>query len=167
MGKSQITGHVFIYIFTAVLIGVVFIYGFNAVNNFRQRAEQLSFLKFQNDLRNAVKEIYSDYGTEKLKAFDVPNKFSETCFMATYPDFPTPLTSSDTIDPIVQDIVNSKVQKNIFLRNKEGITTESFFIEEKIRIMDGTNNFFCIKSLNGKLKIKLIGKGDHAEIVKI
>src|SRR3989344_4561433 len=108
--KSQIYGQVFIYILTILLVSFILIYGYNAVQNFKDRAEQVSCLKFKEDLKSSVTSILSDFGSVKRKDFRVCNNYKEVCFVETY--------GSDAdlsylgIDPIIEDNIISRTGKN-------------------------------------------------------
>lgn len=167
MAKSQITGHVFIYILTAALVSIIFIYGYNTVLQLREKAEQLSFLRFHKEISESIKSIYFEKGSVNIKIFDVPPKYDEVCFLNTF-DASTEMQNIDT-DPIMIDTINSKLQKNIFLRTKK-ITKEFNHIEEKISAyaidtnLKKTIDILCILSINGKIKLRLEGMGDHVKI---
>ena len=89
MKKSMTAGLVFIYILTAIIVSVIFIYGYATISNFQERTEDISFVKFQNDINKQVKEAYFNFGTERIREFSLPSKFSEACFVDNYRDWET------------------------------------------------------------------------------
>ena len=70
MRKSQLYSQIFVYILSIILISFIMVYGYNAVQSFKKRAEQVSCLKFKNDLANAVDSISSDFGSVKKRSFN-------------------------------------------------------------------------------------------------
>ncbi|MBI2656381.1 hypothetical protein HYX03_01425 [Candidatus Woesearchaeota archaeon] len=151
MKQSQLYGQIFIYILTIILISFILVYGYNAVQNFKKRAEQVSCLKFKNDLSNAVASIISDFGSIKRKDLQLCNAYTQVCFVETFesPNLP------GSIDPIVKDSVLSNAGKNVFLI--ENIAKESFYIG-KISVEP---DVMCIRAINSKISLKLEGKGNH------
>lgn len=152
--KAQIYSQVFIYILTIILISFILVYGYNAVQNFKNRAEQVSCLKFKNDLQNAVESIASDFGSVKRKDLQLCSGYTQACFVESFesPNIP------GGIDPIIKDSILSSTGKNVFL--VENIAKESFYAG-KISVEP---DVLCIKALNGKISLKLEGKGNHASL---
>ena len=133
------------------MISFILVYGYNAVQNFKKKAEQVSCLKFKNDLSNAVESVLSDYGTVKRKDLQLCSGFTQVCFVET---FDSPSLPSN-IDPIIRDSVLSNSGKNVFL--VENIAKESFYAG-KISVQP---DVLCIKVVNNKVSLKLEGKGNH------
>lgn len=149
--KGQLYSQVFVYILTIILISFIFVYGYNAVQNFKKRAEQVSCLKFKNDLSNAIESISSDFGSVKRKDMQLCTGYSQVCFVETLesPNLP------GNADPIIKDSVISNTGKNVFL--VENIAKESFYAG-KISVEP---DILCIKSANSRISLRLEGKGNH------
>ncbi|MBI3035507.1 hypothetical protein HYY71_04235 [Candidatus Woesearchaeota archaeon] len=109
--KSQIYNQIFIYILTIILISFILVYGYNAVQNFRSRAEQVSCLKFRNDMQNAVESISSDFGSVKRKDLQLCAPYSKACFVE---NFEMPVLDNN-IDPIIKDSILSNTGKKYLL----------------------------------------------------
>ncbi len=152
--KAQIYGQIFIYILTIILISFILVYGYNAVRNFKERAEKVSCLKFKNDLINAIESISSDFGSIKRKELQLCNGYTQVCFVETFesPNLPS------NIDPIIKDSILSNTGRNVFLI--ENIAKESFYTG-KISVEP---DVLCIKAVNNKINLKLEGKGNHVII---
>ena len=152
--KTQLYGQIFIYILTIVLTSFILVYGYNAVNNFKKRAEQVSCLKFKNDLKNAVESISSDFGSVKRKDFQLCAGYTKVCFVESFesPNLPY------GVDPILKDSVLSNSGKNTFLFDVYNSAKESFYIG-KISV---NPDVFCIEAINNKVSLSLEGKGNHA-----
>src|SRR3989344_4867721 len=128
--KSQIYGQIFIYILTILLVSFILIYGYNAVQNFKSRAEQVSCLKFKEDLKSSVASILSDFGSVKRKDLRLCGNYKEVCFVETFENFDRNSSSDGKtipdIDPIIKDDVTSETGKNTFLI--DNVAKESFYI---------------------------------------
>lgn len=154
MSKAQLYSQIFIYILTIILISFILVYGYNAVQNFKKRAEQVSCLKFRNDLINAVDVISSDFGSVKRKELQLCSGYSKVCFVET---FESPNLPND-IDPIIKDSILSGTGRNVFLI--EDIAKESFYAGR----ISVDPDVLCIKAAGNKINLKLEGKGNHAAI---
>src|SRR3989338_4969519 len=119
--KSQLYSQIFIYILTIILVSFILVYGYNAIYNFKKRAEQVSCLKFKNDLSNAVESISSDFGSVKRKDLQLCAGYSQVCFIES---FESPVLPPN-IDPIIRDSILSNTGRNVFLI--ENIAKESFY----------------------------------------
>ena len=150
--KSQIYSQIFIYILTIILISFILFYGYNAVQNFIKRAEQVCLLKFKNDIINAVESISSDFGSVRKKELQLCTGYTQACFVET---FESPVLPSNS-DPIIKDSILSNTGKNAFLVEK--IAKESFYAG-KISVEP---DVMCIKAVNSKISMTLEGKGNHA-----
>ena len=152
--KSQSYSQIFIYILTIVLVSFILVYGYNSVQSFKQRAEQVSCLKFKNDLANAVEMISSEFGSVIRKYLQACNSYSKVCFVE---NFESPVLPSN-IDPIIKDSVLSNTGKNVFL--VENTAKESFYAG-KISVEP---DLLCVKAIDGKVSLRLEGKGNHVLI---
>ena len=149
--EAQIYSQVFIYILTIILISFILVYGYNAVQNFKKRAEQVSCLKFKNDLSNAIESISSDFGSIKRKDLQLCAGYAQVCFVET---FESP-SISNSVDPIIKDSILSNTGKNVFL--VEDIAKEAFYAG-KISVEP---DVLCIRAVSNKISLRLEGKGNH------
>lgn len=152
--KSQV-GQIFIYVITIVLVGFLLFYGYNAITGFKDKADQVSYIQFKNSLQNTAEVLSLDYGSVKVKEFVVPDSIVEVCVVRNFPELPT---LANTNYPIIEDSVNSKVDKNIFLVGKE---VEDSFIIPKVYLEEDMK---CFEVIGNKMKLKLEGRGDHTII---
>ena len=151
MKKSQLYSQIFIYVLTIFLTAIILAYGYNAVQNFRKRAEELACLKFQNDLKNAVESIYSDYGSVKKKSMQLCGSYTKICFVESIAQPTIP----GNVDPIIKDSVLSKTGKNVFFMER---TAKESFYAGKISV---DPDVLCINALNNKINLRLEGRGDY------
>ena len=149
--KAQL-GQIIVYLLAIVIASMVLVFGYRVVVGLRQQAEQTSFLNFQKSLEADIKSIYFDYGSVKKVSYSVGG-YKEACFA----DLDSIYIGS--APNIVINSIDSKVKKNVFLVNDK---IDSFYVE-KIKLTNpATENPDCINIVNGKLDIKLTGKGDSA-----
>lgn len=156
MKKSQLYSQIFIYILTIILVSFILVYGYNAVQNFKERAEKVACLKFQNDLSNAIESISSDFGSVKRKDLQLCAGYIQVCFVETFesPNLPS------SIDPVIKDSVLSNTGRNVFL--VENIAKESFYAGN----ISVEPDVLCIKAVNNKISLRLEGRGDHAILIQ-
>ena len=151
--KSQLYGQIFIYILTVLLVSFILVYGYNAVQNFKGRAEQVSCLKFKEDMKSSVALILSDFGSVKRKDFRLCSNYKEVCFVETY-DFDAGLAYSD-VDPVIEDNIISGTGKNVFL--VDNVAKESFYIGN----ISVDPDVLCVNSKNSQISLRLEGAGNH------
>lgn len=156
MKKSQLYGQIFIYALTLILISIILVYGYTSIKNFKQKTEDISSLKFQKDLRNAIGGITNDFGSVSRKEFQLGGDITQVCFAETFQPF-------DRSNPISNIQLNSLVKnsikdsgKNVFLLEN---TLRSSFFAGKISV---DKDVLCIKPTNNRIILRLDGKGDHA-----
>lgn len=154
MKKAQLYGQVFVYVLSLLLISFILIYGYNSIRNFKQKAEQVSCLKFKNDIRNSIESILSDYGSVQRKDLQVCSGYNQVCFVESYQkersDAPQGL-----IDPIIIDSIKSETGKNTFLMDN---TAKDSFYAGNISV---SPDVMCVNVTRGKVSLRLEGKGNR------
>jgi len=153
MKKSQMVGQVFIYIVTVVVVGIILLFGYNAIMTVKEKSDGVIISKFKSDVANMVEITASDFGSVKIKSFELPARYTKACFVKNYGGYPT---LAGTNYPIMEDSVNDKVDKNLFLI--EDSVRESFFVGD----IDITGDVHCFDTINNRIKVKFEGKGNHA-----
>lgn len=163
MKNSQLYGQIFTYILTIILVSVILLYGYRAVQEFRNRAEQASCLKLRNDLSSAIEGLIGDFGSVKRKDIQLCSGYAQMCFVETF-DL-TGVTIRKYIlltklDPIILDSIRSETDKNTFLVGPAG--RESFY-SGNISVTGGATKIdvLCIDAVNNKISLKLESMGDH------
>lgn len=163
MKKSQIYSQIFIYILALVLTSVILIYGYNAIQNFNKRANQVCFLKFKNDLSNAIESITSDYGSVKKKDLQLCSGYNKVCFVESFEPLSqssrqNPESNVNSLDPIIKDSIASNTEKNVFLVDK--IAKESFYAGN----ISVAGDVLCIDPKNNEISLRLEGMGNHVKL---
>lgn len=163
MKNSQLHSQIFVYILTIVLASFIFVFGYNSIRNIRDRAEQISCLKFQNELRDAIESISVDFGSVKRKDLQLCKGYSKVCFVdhniVGSPNF---VDSTNTVipiaDPIIKNNIADKTAKNVFLM--DNIAKDSFYVGN----ITVSSDVLCIDAINGKISLRLEGSGNQASI---
>ena len=154
--KGQMIGQVFIYIITLVLVSFLLFYGYRAISTFKEKADQVSYIQFKNDLQNTIETLSLDFGSVKVKQFTVPENINTVCFVRNFPAMPSSL--SGTKYPIIEDSVNSGLAKNVFLIGNK--VEESFFAGK----ISSADDLLCAPAIAGKIELRMEGMGDHTSI---
>jgi len=161
--KAQIAGQMFVYILGFVIFALVLLYGYNAIKNLGEKAEQTSYIQFKTEFTQSIKKLSTDYGTVRRKEFTVPRGFTSVCFVDS-DRIGVGITMSDY--PLIKDSVQSGVQDNLFLIG-QGVQDSFDAGKLEIGIIDpenGLDDQVCVRVLNGKLKVKLTGLGNRVRV---
>ncbi|MBW2963690.1 hypothetical protein KY306_02865 [Candidatus Woesearchaeota archaeon] len=180
--KGVVVGQVFIYIIAVIVFALVLIFGYQAITGFLEKGEKVAYLTFKTDLENAIKNVYSDFGTVAIysgkNVLAVPVDYEEICFV----DLDKPVTINITFcneNPIICDswrtAYGSGVTKgtsgwqegdqNVFLKpiglspiKVYKITVDTDEDGEEELSDDG---YLCLPVIQGKLFMRVEGMGDH------
>ena len=125
------------------------------ISTFKQKADQVSYIQFKNDMQNTIETLSLDFGSVKVKQFTVPDNINTVCFVRNFPAMPS---LSGTKYPIIEDSVNSGININVFLI---GNNVEESFYAGKISLSEG---LFCVPVVSGKIELRMGGMGDHTVI---
>ncbi len=174
MRKAQVAGQIFIYIIAIVVVGLIVVYGYSAIKDFRKKGEEVEHITLKTNMQNAFKSIISDYGSIKRPDFDIPGKYTMVCFVDTANK--AAADSSDLCrqdggdDPLFEPVVCSgwKIGKDNVYLVPDG--SESWDVGKIIFSSDNNpfagQHFMCFDVVNNKIKIQLKSLGDKVEISK-
>ena len=178
----MVVGQVFIYITAVIVFALVLIFGYQAITGFLEKGEKVAYFTFKTDLENAIKNVYSDFGTVVIyngkNILAVPAKYEEICFV----DLDKPVTINAAFcseNPIICDAwrtaYNSGQDKgtngwqegdqNIFLK-PIGLSPIKVYKITVDTDMDGEEElsdkgYLCLPVVQGKLFMRVEGMGDH------
>jgi len=157
--KSQIAGQIFIYILTAVVIGIIVLIGYWAINKTVGSGCQVEQLNFKNSIETLA-DKYDTYGSLNKDTLSAPCGYEKICFvdnsMVSSKTPPALCTNS-----VIKDSVKSGTQKNIFIISKKDTVPVGF--SDKVAL-DDTTNCTCISSRNNNFYLTFKGKGDRTVI---
>jgi len=147
------------------MFAFILVYGYNAISGFREKSEQIAYIKFKTDLVSAVKRISPDYGTLKREEFFIGGDYTEVCFVKNHDVTDSTQIADSLISGgygIIADSVSGGADKNVFLF--AGTLQESFDAGTIDIDNDAADYYICIDTINGKARIELLGQGDHTRI---
>lgn len=79
--KAQIQTQVFIYILSMIIVGLVLLYGYNAVRGFRDRQETVSLIETENMIKNSIKAMSSEFDSIRKQELFLPGGIELICFV--------------------------------------------------------------------------------------
>ncbi|MBS3155741.1 hypothetical protein J4413_00710 [Candidatus Woesearchaeota archaeon] len=59
MQKRGVSSQVFIYIFVIIVVGLVFLFGFQQINKLNRLNEQAVYVEFQSEFRQSIENVYN------------------------------------------------------------------------------------------------------------
>lgn len=162
MKKSQVS-QVFTYIATILVIGLLVIVGYKAIDMMLGKQCEAQRAIFEKDLLNFIEE-YSDYRSVHEEIIDVPCNTKEICFADT--SHFAPYCDGSYSDPQIEYYTNDQViisavadcKANIFLKRDftETLNNPTKF-SDKVRL-DG-EPFQCFPVKSQKLELLFTGAG--------
>ena len=155
MKKSQLQlGQPFIWISMIVFIAFLLIFSTKAINNIKTTAKQTEIKNFVISLRSALEEMSYNFGSVKELALSLPIDVSSVCFV----------DSSKKINPLINNKLNIQINKfpdkNLFLSP----SSESYPYHIGYIKLQENENPLCIKTVNGKIRLKLTGRGNTTSV---
>lgn len=167
--KGQIAGQIFVYIMGLVIIALVFLYGYSAIRSFVTRTDQVTAIQFKTRIESNIEAAASDYGSVKKLELEVPPGYEEVCFV----DTARAQLKLDELDeyPIMKDSVESGRDANVFLITAGDVGQDYYVGHMTVDALTGSgygdllegagDYMLCITPANGKIYLRLEGKGDH------
>ncbi len=157
--KSQIIGGVFIYLFSAIVIGVILIFGYNSITKTNETMQQSNIESIKNDISSDIKFMKSDYGSSKKVSYAIPQNAELCLFDLEKKD---EILADERLGqyPLIKDSLESNSKKNVFL------TSPSIF--EPLYAGDIDINepyFYCFKPIAGKVSFVIEGKGNRTLVL--
>ncbi len=154
MKKGQVTGQVFIYIISAVIIGFVLLFGIQAVLKILKTGCDVEMIEFKQGLEDRFKKGMQ-HGVVNDRPISVPScsNFAEVCFVQLDKEAPPSLYSSR---PLIYNSWEDKVEANVFFI-ADG--PELFMYVKGLEVK---NPFWlCEPVVSGRIStLRFIGQGD-------
>jgi|SRR3989338_3873855 len=161
MEKGQ-THLIPIFILGSVVIVLTFVFGYKAIQNITSKQETVIQHKIEAELRNDLKLISPQYGTERTFSYS-GDKIEKICFYDKEPvmkgdNIFCPTECSDDRDSFKVDITRD-TNNNVFIY--EDKIPRSFYIENA---RNNCCSFYCAENEGGAIKIIMEGKGKYVLI---
>ena len=156
--KSQLIGNVFIYIFSAVVIAVILIFGYKSIIRTTEAMKQSDLELLKNRISSDVQIMSSDYGSSKKVSYNIPEN-AKLCLFDL--EKKNEILQNQKINsyPIIKDRLESNAKKNAFLISSS--IFEPFYLKE-IEIEEPY--FYCLTPIAGKVSFVVEGKGNRTLI---
>jgi len=179
--KGEIAGQVFIYILSLIVVAVVLIYGYSAIQDFRTKAEEVNLINFKNEIEKVVVKS-TRYGDIKPAEFSLSGKYQKTCFVDSFSALSQSQKDNTCIctpgcsnsNPIICDAWKTTNSTNVY-----SVPLADIAINIGPITVDGDGDgaedipgscggskcyYLCIENAHGKIKLILYGKGNHVFI---
>ncbi|MBR9676120.1 hypothetical protein GOV05_03870 [Candidatus Woesearchaeota archaeon] len=177
--KAQMQAQIFVYVLTVIVAGIIFMFGFNAIQGFLFKLHQSQLTSFEIDMKNTFSKISSEYDSIVEHEFVLPQKFSEVCFVdieeldfwdrTSIPYTLNPGTIPPLLEkhPLISHSITSGAEDNVFVYDK--LLEKSFFAGNINIINDTPTNLeiICYPLFNGRFNLRIKGLGNIAEIEEI
>ena len=155
--KGMGVGMVFIFIVAALTFALIMIFGYKAIGDFTEKGENVEFYQFKTGLEKSVKQIYTEYGSVRVTQFGLPIKYEKVCFVDLSKKFNSEFCK---VDPVACDVWKDAgnyagADQNVFLKPAADIAIKVYQIDV------GAKGFLCVPVKQGKIKLRLEGKGDR------
>lgn len=160
-------GQVFVFIVAAITFALIMIFGYKAITGFLQSGEEVAFVQFKTNLESSVKQIYTEYGSVRVKEFTTPTNYYQICFVDMDHN-----PSDKELEELCQysqaactvwetSSGYDSVDENVFLKPTAPVKIKVYDIS--IDLEEG-RNFLCTPIKQGYFTIVLEGKGDRTEL---
>ena len=81
--RSQAQSQLFLYILAAIILSLIFIFGYRTIQNQSKDTDNVLEIQFIEDVKNTVDTVRQTYRSLKVKTFESPKEYSEICFSDT------------------------------------------------------------------------------------
>jgi hypothetical protein len=158
--KGQIAGQMFVYITAVIVIGVIALIGYLAINKIVQKSCDAERATFKTDLENYI-ETHTSGGSVYPEKINVPCGYDTVCFVDASKIGDAAFTCDN--NKIIQDSVRKGIQQNMFVIL--GQETKQLGYSELITIGGAdSSKCLCIPQRNSKFYITFNGRGSSTEI---
>ncbi|MFH1506304.1 MAG: hypothetical protein ABIE94_04955 [archaeon] len=147
--------HVFIYILTIVIVGLILLMGYRIIGNTIKQGCEVEHIQFTSDILSFA-DKHDTFGSYHKELIPVPCEFDQICFVDS--QFVKDGRNSTSGNIIIDDSVTDKVYKNIFLVGK---TTLPVGYVGKIQVSTG---YICVDATADKFKVAFRGTGKATQI---
>ncbi len=161
--KGLGAGEVFVFIIAAITFALIMIFGYRAVAGFLKSGEEVAFVQFKTGLESSIKQIYTEYGSVRVKTFQTPAEYQQICFVDLDAKYDPELCKQDAAACSVWKDASGydSVDENVFLKPTAPVKIKVHRIS--IDPAEG-RDFLCAPIKGGLFTIVLEGKGDRTEL---
>jgi hypothetical protein len=142
-----------------IVIGIIIFIAVNFFEDLTEKEGIISDESFEQIIKSAIKiSSVKNYGSIKLKSFNVHPRYDKVCF-----------TSSKNDNLMLVDLINqSKIIDDAYKNNNNVfLIGSSFFHTFRVEKLGLVENFFCIPVTKKKINLKLHTKADKTCVEEI
>ena len=155
MKKRGMLDQIFLYVLALFLTALILFYGYKAILSLQQRAEELTLIRFEKNLKAKIETISSQYGSIRIEEFSVPGGVTSVCFAdkSNLQEDRAGLCSpsSQNYQPVVCNALKERTDTVFLLPILQNLYVD------KILVPTGT---FCTPVQGRLISLRLTGKGD-------
>ena len=163
--KAQPIGQIMMYLVAVIILSLIIGYGYTAITHFRERGDEVIYIKFKYELKELVKKTAHDYDSTLKEVLDVPAKYASLCFIDVSKEENAAIKDEGPF-LLVYDSWETGASQNVFLVEESG-TLNSFELDY-FRISGGAElvDYLCFNVDRSRVNIEFYGQGDAALIRK-
>ncbi len=155
---GQISGTVFVYMFSAIIIAVILIFGYRSIIGTKEKVEQTELAMFKNKIISDIESIRADFGSSKTISYSIPSQ-TQLCLFDLEKKDEIFKNLPEGFNPLIIDSIRNNIRKNAFLWGNE--VFEPFYVGE-IEIKEPY--FHCLEPVAGKVSFVVEGLGNRTLI---
>ena len=151
----------FVYIITGIISVMILVFGYSAITHIKKSEGTINKFKIESDLRNDVAVVSPQYKKIVQNSYFVGDEIQEVCFYDKSPvdrgdAIFSPEVCNDNGNPILQDLTKDTDNNVLIFTDK---IPKSFKIDN---LGIAWCNYYCKKTKNGKIELRLEGRGNAA-----
>jgi hypothetical protein len=150
MRKAQVK-QVFIYIITILIIGLLILFGYRAINSMIQKSCQVEMIQFKGDVESMINDNNA-FGSVTNFDLVAPCDYTEICLVNANNIGDDEFTMPHSL---ITESVKSNISVNVFLIKKDVIMPVQPLLER----LETEEDYVCRNATNKKFKFLLNGQG--------
>ena len=156
--RGQISGTVFVYMFSAIIIALILIFGYKSIVGTKEKVEQTELSILKNEIILDIGAMNTDFGSSKEVPYSIPTQ-TQLCMFDLEKKNMILENLPEGFNPLIIDSIRNNVRKNAFVWGNE--IFEPFYVGE-IEIREP--HFYCLKPIAGKVSFVIEGLGNRTLI---
>lgn len=175
--KKAQAQQVFIFMLAIFLAAIILIFGYRMISKFMGDIKQTAAIEFQTKIEGGIKKMAPKFNSVEMLELNVPGDFEKVCLFEpgftqrqltnicggtkgdTDGDFPADRDYDLALCNLWPDQYG---QDNVFL---VPLSDQLSIKTTPITIANG-NGYLCLKPTQGRIALRLEGKGDHTVVSK-
>jgi len=150
--KKAMSYQIWLYIMTGIVVAVVVMSFSRFISTFKERESEIALATFFGEFSEEIELNRDNYGNVKEVEFYIGKIFNEICF-SEY-GF---ATSEGIVHLEVIDILDQKIEKNIFVFQEEKLRTH--YVEGIIIEKLSSTKYGCYNVTEGQISLRLESRG--------